>query len=76
MQKWNVYLTGTLPQAAVDLLKKSCQVEMNVEERVLTKKELRKNIKGRDAIITLLAHQIDSEIIAAAEAEPPALTLP
>jgi lactate dehydrogenase-like 2-hydroxyacid dehydrogenase len=67
MEKWNVYLTGRLPQTAIDLLKESCEVEMNLEDRLLTKGELMEKIKGRDAIITLLADKIDSEVIAAAD---------
>lgn len=40
--------------------------EMNKEDRVLTREELLKNVKGRDAVLCLLTDKIDAEIFEAA----------
>lgn len=66
IKKWNVYVTRRIPQMAIDLLKENCDVEINEEERVLTKQELLKQVKGRDAVLCLLTDSIDDEVFKAA----------
>lgn len=67
MSKWNVYVTRLLPEIAIDLLKEYCNVEINQEDRVLTKEELLKNVQGKDAIISLLTDTIDYQVMDAAK---------
>ena len=66
MSKPKVYVTRMIPQPAIDLLKEHCEVETNPEDRVLTKDELLRNVKGRDAVLCLLTDTIDDEVFEAA----------
>jgi len=61
--KQKIYVTRKLPKPALDKLKKFFDVEINPEDRVLTKKELMKNVKGKDALLCLLSDKIDSDVI-------------
>lgn len=67
MSRWSVYITRNLPEQAVNMLEKECSVEINREERALTKEELMERIKGKDAVLCLLTDIIDAEVIEAAE---------
>ena len=58
----NVYVTRLIPQEGIDLLKKHCNVEVNPEDRPLTREELLKKVKGRDGILCLLTDRIDAEV--------------
>ncbi len=60
MTKPNVYITRRLPVQILDLFP-GCDVEMNSEDRGLTKDELLAKIKGRDAVV-VVADIIDEEI--------------
>ncbi|HEU19292.1 MAG TPA: D-glycerate dehydrogenase [Deltaproteobacteria bacterium] len=62
MEKPNVFITRLIPQEGIDLLKKYCNVELNIEDRPLTRDELLKNVKGKDGILCLLTDRIDAEI--------------
>lgn len=66
MDKPNVYVTRMLPEKAIDLLKETCDVEINPDDRVLNKEELLQKVKGRDAVLCLLTDQIDDDVFAAA----------
>lgn len=66
MSKPKVYVTRMIPQPAIDLLKEHCEVETNPEDRVLTKDELLRNVKGRDAVLCLLTDTIDDDVFEAA----------
>ena len=64
---WNVFITRRIPQPGIDLLLKHCsRVDINPEDRVLTKTELLQNVKGRDGVLCLLTDTIDEEILEAA----------
>lgn len=69
MIKPNVYVTRMIPQEAIDLLKEYCEVEINLDDRVLTRKELLENVKGRDAVLCLLTDTIDAEVFESAGAQ-------
>ena len=62
----NVYITRMIPQAIIDTLRRSHEVEVNPEDRALTREELLCQIRGRDAVITLLTDSIDGEALDAA----------
>ncbi|MHB9038505.1 MAG: 2-hydroxyacid dehydrogenase [Armatimonadota bacterium] len=66
MSRPNVYVTRMLPQPAIDLLKEHCDVEINPDDRVLTRDELLEKVAGRDAVLCLLTDAIDGEVLDAA----------
>ncbi len=61
MKRFNVYVTRQIPEEGIKLLKEFCDVEVNPNDRALTREELLKNIKGRDGVISLLNDRIDGE---------------
>lgn len=65
MNKPKVFLTRELPPEAMKRLNKLTDLEMNHEDRVLTKTELIEGIKGKDALLCLLTDQIDKDILTA-----------
>ena len=67
MAKSNVYVTRLIPVAGLTLLREFCSVEINPEDRPLTREELLKNVKGRDGVISLLNDRIDGEVMYAAK---------
>ena len=66
MKKASVYVTRMIPQENIDELRKHFDVEVNLEDRALTKAELKQKAKGRDAIVSLLTDTIDGELLDAA----------
>ena len=56
-----------IPEPAIELLKKTCEVEVNGEDRVLKKDELLDKVKGKDAVLCLLTDTIDDEVLKAAD---------
>ncbi|MGE5606958.1 MAG: 2-hydroxyacid dehydrogenase [Bacteroidota bacterium] len=67
MPNWNVYVTREIPHPALDLLKSECLVEVNQEDRVLSKAELITKVRGRDGVLCLLTDTIDAEVLDAAQ---------
>ena len=67
MKKPVIYLTRNIPGDAVELLKKDFDVEINPEDRPLTRKELLENIKGKDGVICQMTDTIDREVMQASE---------
>lgn len=67
MAKWNVYVTRLVPQPALDLLAEHCDLEINPEDRVLTRAELLDKVRGRDAVLCLLTDILDDEVFTAAK---------
>jgi glyoxylate reductase len=67
MAKFNVYVTRLIPVEGLSLLRETCSVEINPEDRPLTREELLRNVKGRDGVITLLTDRIDGEVMDAAK---------
>jgi glyoxylate reductase len=66
MKKASVYVTRMIPQENIDELRKHFDVDINLEDRALTKAELMQKAKGRDAIVSLLTDTIDGELLDAA----------
>jgi len=71
-RKCKVYVTRLLPGPALDMLRASCDVEVNPRDEAISYEELLEKVKGRDGIITLLTDKIDAEVIkAGAQGDPP-----
>ncbi len=62
---YKIFITRRIPQAGIDFLKKQkgFNVKVSPYDRVLAKKEIIKNAKGADALLSLLTDKIDSEIL-------------
>ncbi|MEI7885219.1 MAG: D-glycerate dehydrogenase [Clostridia bacterium] len=58
-----VLVTRNLPGAALERLKNFAEVEINFEDRDLSKTEIMKFGADKDAIITMLSNSIDAEVI-------------
>lgn len=65
-KRWNVYVTRMLPQPAIERLRQHCEVEINPEDRALSREELLAKVRGRDAVLCLLTDVIDDTVLAAA----------
>lgn len=63
-----IFITRKIPDVGIALLKKqkNFRVRVNSYDRVLTKEELKKNVKGVHAILSLLTDRIDGDILDAA----------
>jgi len=61
--KKKVFITRAIPSIAVDKLKEHFQVEVNEEDRSLTKKEIIDKSKDADGVLCLLTDNIDEEVI-------------
>ena len=66
MSKPSVYVTRMIPQENIDALRKHFDVEVNTEDRALSKDELKVKIKGKDGVVSLLTDTIDGEVLDAA----------
>jgi lactate dehydrogenase-like 2-hydroxyacid dehydrogenase len=55
-----------IPQKAINRLQEHCDVEVNPEDRVLTRCELIEKVADRDAVLCLLTDSIDREVLEAA----------
>lgn len=63
----NIYVTRRIPEVGLIMLKdKFGSFDMNPDDRVLTRDELKAAVKGRDAVVSLLTDPIDAEILDAA----------
>ena len=66
MPQSNIYVTRMIPQQNIDALRAVHHVEVNPHDRALTREELLKAVRGRDAVITLLTDNVDAEVLDAA----------
>jgi len=66
MSKPSIYITRAIPQETIDALRSEFDVEVNPDDRALTRQELKEKVKGRAAIVSLLTDTIDGEILDAA----------
>lgn len=62
----SVYVTRNLPGNALKTLAKKCKVTLNKKPTPPSRKELFRNISGKDAILCMLSDKIDKEAIDAA----------
>lgn len=65
---YNVYVTRRIPDPGLELLRRECEVvEVNPEDRPLTKEELLDGVRGRDGVLCMLTDDIDEAVLRAAE---------
>ena len=65
---FKVYVTRQIPEEGINLLKKFCRmVEVNPHDSTLTYDELLMQVKGRDAILTMLSDRIDERLMSEAK---------
>ncbi|WP_427340321.1 2-hydroxyacid dehydrogenase [Caloranaerobacter sp. DY30410] len=62
MERKKVYITRKIPDIGINLLKQYFEVEINMEDRPLTKEELITNIEDKDAVLCQLTDLIDKEV--------------
>ena len=58
-----IFVTRKIPEPGLNLLRKHHEIEINPYDRVLTKKEIIKGVKGKDGLLCLLTDPIDKEVI-------------
>lgn len=68
MSKPKVFISRRIPQPGLDIVEKVCEVEMNPEDRVLSKDELKEGVKGKEGLLCLLTDTVDAEIMDSSEA--------
>jgi len=64
--QWNVYVTRMIPQEVIEELREHCNVEVNPDNRALTKGELMQQVRGRDAVLCQGTDLVDDEVMEAA----------
>jgi len=58
-----IFVTRKIPKKGLNLLKKHHKIEVNPYDRVLSKKEIIKGLKGKDGLLCLLTDKIDKQVI-------------
>ncbi|EKS29615.1 2-hydroxyacid dehydrogenase [Afipia felis] len=66
MSRKSVYVTRAIPEENIDELRKHFDVEVNPDDRALSKDELKQKLKGRHAAISLLTDAVDGDVLDAA----------
>ncbi|MDP2906742.1 MAG: D-glycerate dehydrogenase [Nanoarchaeota archaeon] len=61
--KPKVLVTRRIPDEGMKLIEGKFDLDINEEDRVLTKQEIIKRLKGKDALLCLLTDTIDKEVI-------------
>jgi lactate dehydrogenase-like 2-hydroxyacid dehydrogenase len=62
-----IFVTRKIPESGLDFLRKYHEIEVNPNDRFLSKQEILQGLKGKDGLLCLLTDIIDKEII---ESEP------
>jgi len=66
MMQYRVYVTRSIPQPGLDLLRRECsRVDVRSSEDIPTQKELIQGVKGKHALLSLLTDPVGPEVIAA-----------
>ena len=65
--KPKVFVSRTIPESGIKLLKKKCDVTISKKKAVLTKKELIAATRGKDALLCLLTDKIDADVMKASK---------
>jgi len=63
MDKWKIFVTRRIPELGLKKLREKCEVEINLLNRALAKKEIIEGLRSKDALYCLLTDTIDEEVI-------------
>ena len=63
MEKRKVFVSRVIPQAALEILQEHVALELNSEDKPLTKPELISRIQGKEGLVCLLTDEIDDEVL-------------
>ena len=66
--KPQVLITHHLPEAAVDLVRQACEVQLDPQDRHLTPEALCQAVRGKAGLICLVTDRIDTQVLAAGKA--------
>lgn len=66
MARQRIFITQRIPDENVEELRRHFDVEMNPEDRALTRDELKAGLKGADGVVSVLSDVIDAEALDAA----------
>jgi glyoxylate reductase len=66
MNGGKVYITRAITKKATEYLAEHCSVEVSSEDRPLTREELLHNVRGMDAVLTMLNDRVDAGLMDAA----------
>jgi glyoxylate reductase len=66
MSKPKVLVTRLIPQAGLDLLQETCDLEINPEDRPLARAELLARVADKDGVLGQMVDRIDAEFFEAA----------
>jgi len=64
--KSRVFVTRMIPQAGIDLLSETCDVEVYEKETPIPRDEFLSRITGKDGVLCLLTEKINAEVFDAA----------
>jgi len=65
---FNVFVTRLVPEPGMKVLRRNCErMDVNPQDRVLTREELLEGVRGRDGVLCLLTDTIDAEVFDAAK---------
>ena len=67
MSRPKVFVTRIIPQAGIDLLRETCEVEINPEDRPLGRAELLARVADKDGVVGLMTDRIDAGFFQAAK---------
>ena len=65
MQKKKVFVTRIIPKKGIQLLRKHFLVKVYQKDQAIPRKELLKEVKQCDALLSLLTEKIDAEVLSA-----------
>ncbi len=69
MTRPSVYVSRMIPQENIEELRRHFEVEVNPDDRALSREELQRKAAGRAALITLLTDTVDAQLLDAAGAQ-------
>lgn len=58
-----IFITRKIPEEGLKILKRKHEIELNPYDRVLTKREIIRGLKGKEGLLSLLTDKIDYDII-------------
>ncbi|ENO11982.1 lactate dehydrogenase-like oxidoreductase [Thermoplasmatales archaeon SCGC AB-539-C06] len=58
-----VFVTRKIPELGLEILRRKFEIEVNPYDRVLSKEEIIKGLKGKDGLLCLLTDPIDVDVI-------------